>query len=65
MPAVKDVGEPCEEKPHARFDGGREETNASRRNVARPKAPPAYPTATERGVDQSSGIAVFRPVGEA
>lgn len=30
MPAVKDVGEPCEEKPHARFDGGREETNASR-----------------------------------
>src|SRR2546426_10752109 len=30
MPAVKDVGEPCEGKPHARFDGGREETNASR-----------------------------------
>jgi hypothetical protein len=30
MPAVKDVGEPCEEKPHARFDGGREETSASR-----------------------------------
>ena len=48
MPAVKDVGEPCEEKPHARFDGGREETNASRRNVARPKAPPAYPTAPLR-----------------
>jgi hypothetical protein len=30
MPAVKDVGEPCEGEPHARFDGGREETNASR-----------------------------------
>jgi hypothetical protein len=30
MPAVKDVGEPCEGKPHARFDGGWEETNASR-----------------------------------
>jgi hypothetical protein len=30
MPAVKDVGEPCEGEPHARFDRGREETNASR-----------------------------------
>jgi hypothetical protein len=26
----EDVGEPCEGKPHARFDGGWEETNASR-----------------------------------
>jgi transposase-like protein len=24
---VNDVGEPCEGKPHARFDGGREETS--------------------------------------
>src|SRR5262249_58299341 len=27
---VNDVGEPCEGKPHARFDGGREETSATR-----------------------------------
>jgi len=46
MPAVKDVGEPCEGEPHARFDGGREETNASRLIAARRPAPPAYPTAT-------------------
>jgi hypothetical protein len=38
MPAVKDVGEPCEEKPHARFDGGREETNASRPRRTAPGA---------------------------
>jgi hypothetical protein len=30
MPAVKDVGEPCEGEPRARFEGGREESNASR-----------------------------------
>jgi len=30
MPTVKDVGEPCAGEPHARFDGGREETGASR-----------------------------------
>src|SRR3954468_22752653 len=30
MPAVKNVGEPCAGEPHARFDGGREETSASR-----------------------------------
>jgi hypothetical protein len=44
MPTVKDVGEPCEEKPHARFDGGREETNASRqrRHGAR-RLPPTRP----------------------
>src|SRR5712691_4528834 len=46
MPAVKDVGEPWEGEPHARFDGGREETNASRLIAARRPAPPAYPTAT-------------------
>ncbi|MDX6707683.1 MAG: hypothetical protein QOI48_3529, partial [Solirubrobacteraceae bacterium] len=27
MPAVKNVGEPCAGEPHARFDGGREETS--------------------------------------
>ena len=26
MPAVNDVGEPCAGEPHARFDGGRLET---------------------------------------
>jgi len=30
MPAVKDVGEPCAGEPHARIDGGREETSTSR-----------------------------------
>jgi hypothetical protein len=30
MPAVKNVGEPCAGEPHARFDGGREETGTSR-----------------------------------
>src|SRR3954452_9116473 len=30
MPAVKNVGEPCAGEPHARFDGGREETSDSR-----------------------------------
>lgn len=30
MPPVKDVGEPGAGEPHARFDGGREETSASR-----------------------------------
>src|SRR5712691_11590951 len=49
MPAVKDVGESCEGEPHARFDGGREETNASRLIVARRPAPLAYPTATSKG----------------
>jgi Abortive infection C-terminus len=30
MPAVKNVGEPCAGEPHARIDGGREETGTSR-----------------------------------
>jgi hypothetical protein len=30
MPTVKNVGEPCAGEPHARFDGGREETSDSR-----------------------------------
>ncbi len=38
MPAVKDVGEPCAGEPHARFDGGREETNASRPRRTAPGA---------------------------
>jgi len=38
MPAVKNVGEPCAGEPHARFDGGREETNDSRQCRATPGA---------------------------
>ena len=30
MPPEKNVGEPCEGEPHARFDGGQEETSTSR-----------------------------------
>src|SRR3972149_875634 len=45
MPAVKNVGEPCAGEPHARFDGGREETNVSRQCRATPGASrlPAHP----------------------
>ena len=43
MPTVKNVGEPCAGEPHARFDGGREETRASRQRRAA-QAPPVYPT---------------------
>src|SRR3954447_6971779 len=38
MPAVKNVGEPCAGEPHARFDGGREETSDSRPCRATPGA---------------------------
>ena len=38
-PPVKDVGEPCAGKPHARFDGRRLETEPT------VTAPAAYPTA--------------------
>ena len=34
MPTVKNVGEPCAGEPHARIDGGREETSVSRRRRA-------------------------------
>ena len=38
MPTVKNVGEPCAGEPHARFDGGREETSDSRPCRATPGA---------------------------
>src|SRR4051794_34857523 len=38
MPAVKNVGEPCAGEPHARFDGGREETSDSRPRRTTPGA---------------------------
>jgi hypothetical protein len=38
MPTVKNVGEPCAGEPHARFDGGREETSDSRPRRATPGA---------------------------
>ena len=61
MPTVKDVGEPCEGKPHARFDGGREETNASRprRNGAR-RLPPTRPL-PQRGRKLPPGALDFAP----
>ena len=38
MPTVKNVGEPCAGEPHARIDGGREETSVSRQRRAMPGA---------------------------
>jgi hypothetical protein len=46
MPAVKAAGEACEGEPHARFDGGREETDASQLTPRGARRLPAYPTAT-------------------
>ena len=48
MPAVKNVGEPCAGEPHARIDGGREETrnqSATPREPRRlsPTRPPSLP----------------------
>src|SRR4051794_37364567 len=40
MPPVKNVGEPCAGEPHARFDGGREET----RPVGKPVRPRRLPS---------------------
>jgi transposase len=67
MPTVKDVGEPCEGEPHARFDGGREETNASRSTRTTPgasrlpdRSPP--PTCTRRSTSPPARvIAEMRP----
>lgn len=50
MPAVNDVGEPCEGKPHARIDGGRLETDRATvvaesgrpRGTGRVKGPATY-----------------------
>jgi hypothetical protein len=57
MPAVKNVGEPCAGKPHARFDGGREETNVSRPCRATPGASRlpdiTSPTASNVGAEPS------------
>ncbi len=41
---VKDVGEPCEGKPHARFEAAAGGNRASRPHAARRQAPPADPT---------------------
>ena len=49
MPAVKNVGEPCAGEPHARIDGGREETRDQSAIAARPRAPLAYPTNPDKG----------------
>ena len=55
MPTVKNVGEPCAGEPHARIDGRREETGASRPRRAT-QAPLADPTRIV------CGVAAFRPV---
>jgi hypothetical protein len=49
---VENVGEPCAEEPHARFDGGREETSTSRDSRAEPGAsrlPDQPPSASRQG----------------
>jgi hypothetical protein len=50
MPAVKNVGEPCAGEPHARFDGGREETSDSRQCRATPGASRLPDTSSYRRV---------------
>jgi hypothetical protein len=47
MPAVKNVGESCAGEPHARIDGGREETSQSGSLSRAAQAPLAYPTNLE------------------
>ena len=41
-PPVKDVGEPCAGKSHARFDGGRLETEPAGSPRQSPTQPPPY-----------------------
>ena len=57
MPTVKNVGEPCAGEPHARIDGGREETGTSRHQPrgAR-RLSPTRPT-SRRGPGASQEIA--------
>jgi hypothetical protein len=71
MPTVKNVGEPCAGKSHARFDAaaGGNQTSRLRRAA---QAPPADPTLTRivspglllsLGVVFSEGGAVFKGLG--
>jgi|HubBroStandDraft_6_1064221.scaffolds.fasta_scaffold35780_2 hypothetical protein len=55
MPTVKNVGEPCAGQPHARIDGGREETGTSRQVRAEPGASrlPDQPPESARGACSS------------
>jgi hypothetical protein len=59
MPAVKNVGEPCEGELHARFDGGREETSASRQQPCGTRR--LLPTRPFRPIDDGCAP-VFAPV---
>jgi hypothetical protein len=58
MPTVKNVGEPCAGEPHARIDGGREETGTSRQVRAEPGAsrlpdqPPQRDPRSTRALDR-------------
>ena len=70
MPPVKNVGEPCSGEPHARIDGGREETSVSRlRPRDTRRLSPTRPASLlglgggRRG--QSRKIAISTTMGEA
>ena len=66
MPTVKNVGEPCAGEPHARFDGGREETSDSRLRRATPGAsrlpdqpPPLVALASSSGASERGVCGVW------
>jgi hypothetical protein len=67
MPTVKNVGEPCAGEPHARIDGGREETGTSRQVRAEPGAsrlPDQPPTiGAARVLPERSNRAARAPAG--
>ena len=68
MPAVKNVGEPCAGEPHARIDGGREETGTTRQVRAEPGASrlPDHPPQSSgprlvANTSNASGVVFTRP----
>ena len=66
MPTVKNVGEPCAGEPHARFDGGREETRPVG-YAARPRRLPStrpLPTRYSIGDLCSDGAVEENVIGE-
>src|SRR3954466_12908551 len=60
MPPVKNVGEPCAGEPHARFDGGREET----RPVGKPVRPRSLPSTRPEPTALQSGSDAAYPTGQ-
>jgi len=68
MPAVKNVGEPCAREPHARIDGGREETrdqSATPREPGRhsPTRPPSPHKKLYSSIYPGGGLAGVGAVG--